>query len=254
MLTPLLLALAGPAQAVPADLKSCLAAVRSDAKGAAQVAAAWRQRGGGLDAQSCEALALAAQENWAGAAQAFEQAAIEAERLKDVRRADLWVQAGNGWLAGGDPARARRAFDAALATNLLTPQLKGEAYLDRARAAVAGGDLAGGRTDIDQALELVPADPFAWYLSAALARRAGALKRAQSDIAKAVAMAPNEAPILLEAGNVAGTAGDIEAARRFYERAAKAAPGSEAGRAAEAALAENGGAVGTAAAVTPPPR
>jgi len=252
MLIPLLLFAAAPAQGLPAGLQACLRDVRADPKRAAETAAGWRLKGGGLDAQSCEALALAAQENWTSAAQAFEQAAMEAEQLKDVRRADLWVQAGNGWLAGGDPARARRAFDAAIATNLLPPPLRGEVYLDRGRAAVAGADLAAARADIDQALQLVPTDPFAWYLSAALARRAGDVKRAQADIAKAVALAPNEASLLLEAGNVAGTSGDVEAARRFYERAAKAAPGSEAGRAAEAALAENGGAAGAAPPVAPP--
>jgi tetratricopeptide (TPR) repeat protein len=245
MLLPLLLAAAASAQAVPADMKSCVRMVREDAQSAAVAAAAWRQKGGGLDAQSCEGLALTTQEKWSSAALVFEQAAMEAERSKDLRRADLWVQAGNSWLAGGEAAKARKAFDSALAANLLAPQLRGEVYLDRGRAAVAGSDLAAARTDIDQALALVPADPFAWYLSAALARRTNDLKRAATDIAKAVSIAPNEAAILLEAGNVAGLGGDVEGARRFYQRAAGAAPGTDAGKAAAAALAANG-------AVTPP--
>jgi Flp pilus assembly protein TadD len=247
MLAPLLLlAAAGSVQAVPADMKACVALVRSNPEGAQTAAAAWRQRGGGLDAQSCEGLALTAQEKWSSAAQVFEQAALEAERVKDARRGNLWVQAGNSWLAGGEPARALKALDAALAANTLAPQLKGEAYLDRGRAGVAGADLAGARSDIDRGLQLVPSDPFAWYLSAALARRVNDLKRAEADIARAVGLAPNEASILLEAGNVAGLSGDVERARGFYERAAKAAPGSDSARAAEAALAANG------ASVTPP--
>ncbi|MFL6863836.1 MAG: hypothetical protein ACJ8DZ_12655 [Allosphingosinicella sp.] len=244
MIAPLLLlALAGSAEAVPADMKACLAMVHDDVAHGAKAAAAWRARGGGVDAARCEALALIAQEKWSEAALAFEQAAADAERLKDPRRADLSVQAGNAWLAAGDAAKAKAALDAALAAEGSTPQLKGEAYLDRARAAVALGDPAAARADIDRALQVVAADPFAWYLSAALARRTRDMARAQADIARAVGLAPNEASILLEAGNIAGVAGDVDGARRFYERAAKAAPGSEAGRAAEQALAANGGPV-----------
>jgi hypothetical protein len=52
-------------------------------------------------------------------------------------------------------------------------------------------------------------------------------------------MAPQDADILLLAGNVAGLSGSIDAARTFYGRAAEAAPGSPAARSAEAALAAN---------------
>jgi tetratricopeptide (TPR) repeat protein len=178
-------------------------------------------------------------ERWAPAAIAFEQAALEAERGNDPRRADLWVQSGNSWLAANDGGKARKAFDAALATTLLAPELRGEVHLDRGRAGVALGDLAGARADINKGLELVPADPFGWYLSAALAQREGNLARARSDIAKAVQLAPADAPVLLLAGNIAGVSGDLAAARNFFERAAKASPDSESGKAAAAALAAN---------------
>jgi Flp pilus assembly protein TadD len=65
------------------------------------------------------------------------------------------------------------------------------------------------------------------------------LPRARADIAKAVELAPGEAPILLEAGNIAGLSGDIPAARAFYARAASASPDSEAGKAAQNALTAN---------------
>jgi hypothetical protein len=234
---PLFLLLATP----PADLAACTELVRAAPQKAVEAAGDWRGRGGGVDARQCLGLAYAALERWPSAATAFEQAAQEAEAKQDGRRAELWVQAGNAWLAGDDPARARKAFDAALATNLMTPELRGEAHLDRARAAVAQNDLAAARADIDKGLELVPADPFGWYLSAALARRERNLKRAQDDIAKAVSLAPDDAPVLLEAGNIAGLSGELEAARGLYARAARAAPGTDAARAAEAALAANEG-------------
>jgi tetratricopeptide (TPR) repeat protein len=246
---PLLLALAAPAATVAdtpeAELRRCTQQIRTAPEQALAAAERWRAKGGGLPARQCLGLAYSALERWPAAAAAFEEAAQEAEKKRDAGRADLWVQAGNGWLAAADPARARKAFDAALATGLLPNELNGEVHLDRARAAVALGDLAGARADIDKGLVLVPADPFAWYLSAALARRQDDIARAQSDIAKAVKLAPDDASILLEAGNVAGVSGESEAAVGLYARAARAAPNSPAGRAAQAALAANAAPVGS---------
>jgi Flp pilus assembly protein TadD len=242
--TPILIALAAAQAAGPVDspdrrARACVALVRTDAARAAQQAEAWLRSGGGIRAGHCLGLARSAQERWSDAAIAFEAAAREADAKQDRRRADLWVQAGNSRLAGGDAAGALKAFETALATNLLPDELKGEVHLDRGRAAVALGDLAGARTEIDKGLALVPSDPFGWYLSAALARREKDLPRAQAHIAKAVGLAPNEAEILLEAGNIAGLSGEAEAAQGLYTRAARLAPNSEAGRAARAALAAN---------------
>ena len=231
---------AGPS--VPAaamDRTACAALVLKAPESAIAAADAWRIKGGGLDARQCLGLAYSAAERWPAAAGALEAAAREAETVKDLRSADFWVQAGNAWLAGGDGARARKAFEAALATPTLTQELRGEAHLDRARASVALGELAAARLDIDKGLELVPGDPFAWYLSAALARRQDDLPRARDHIARAVALAPAEASILLEAGNIAGLSGEVDAAAGLFARAARAAPASEAGKAAAAALAAN---------------
>lgn len=237
---PFLLALAAAlAPAAAMTPESCAAAAKATPEGAVDMAGAWRIRGGGLDARQCLGLAYVQLERWAPAATAFEQAAGEAETARDGRRADFWVQAGNAWLAAKDPARARRAFDAALATGITSPELRGEVHFDRARALVALGDAAAGRADLDRGLALVPGDPFGWYLSAALAQREGNLARAKTDIAKAVAGAPDDADILLLAGNLAGLSGDLDAARAFHARAAKAAPDSSPGKAAAAALAAN---------------
>lgn len=227
------------APAAVADTAACEALVRASPSAAIAAADQWRLRGGGLDARQCLGLAYSAAERWSAAAATLEAAAREAESTQDLRSADLWVQAGNAWLASADPTKARTAFEAALASPLLGAELRGEVHLDRARAFVATGDLAAARSDIDKGLELVPGDPFAWYLSAALARRQNDLSRAQRDIAKAVELAPGDAPVLLEAGNIAGLSGEIEAARALFARAVRAAPNSEAGKAAAAALAAN---------------
>ena len=245
---PILLALAA-AQAAPAAVmnpEQCAALVKSDAGRAVEAANEWRVRGGGLPARHCLGLAFVQLERWEPAATAFEQAALEAQAAKDARSADYWVHSGNAWLAADQAARARKAFDAALSGTSLAAELRGEAHFDRARAAVALGDVAAARSDIDQGLKLVPGDPFGWYLSAALAQREGKIARARADIDKAVQGAPNDADVLLLAGNLAGMAGENEAARAFHARAAQASPQSTAGRAASAALAANDGEAVTA--------
>jgi tetratricopeptide (TPR) repeat protein len=246
-MTPILLALAAAAQAAgPVDTpenryRSCLALTRTAPARAAGQAQTWLGSGGGIPAAQCLGLALSAQEKWLEAAAAFEAAAKDAEARQDRRRGDLWVEAGNARLAAGDAAGARKAFDTALATGQLIPQLQGEVHLDLARAAAAMNDAAAARTHIDKGLELVPGDAFGWYLSAALARKQSDLPRAREHIARAVSLAPDDAAILLEAGNIAGVSGEKEAALGLYARAARAAPASDAGKAALAAIAANEG-------------
>ncbi|HEX9946196.1 MAG TPA: tetratricopeptide repeat protein [Allosphingosinicella sp.] len=241
----ILLALAAAAQvAGPVDTpanryRSCLALARSEPARAAGQAQAWLGSGGGIMAAQCLGLALSAQEKWPEAAAAFEAAARDAEARQDRRRGDLWVEAGNARLAAGDAAAARKAFDSALATRMLIPQLEGEVHLDLGRAAVSLNDLGAARTHIDKGLALVPGDPFGWYLSAALARKQNDIARAREHIAKAVSLAPDDAPILLEAGNIAGVSGEKEAALGLYARAERVAPNSDVGKAARAAIAAN---------------
>jgi tetratricopeptide (TPR) repeat protein len=243
---PLLLALAAAqsaAAAAPADdpaearLRACTALVRSDPERAVEAASGWQVEGGGVDARQCLGLAYVALERWPEAASVYEQAARDAEVASDPRRADLRVQAGNAWLAAGDAGRALAALDGALATPNLTDPLRGEVHLDRARALVALGNDSGARQDLDRALQLVPADPFAWYLSAALARRQSDMTRAQADIRRALELAPDSPDIGLLAGTLAGLAGNMAEAERLYRQVAQAAPDSEAGRAARASLA-----------------
>jgi tetratricopeptide (TPR) repeat protein len=245
-MTLLLLALAaqaaGPVDTPANRYRDCLALTRTAPARAAGQAQAWLGSGGGLMAAQCLGLALSAQEKWPEAAAAFEAAARDADSKQDRRRGDLWVEAGNARLAAGDAAGARKAFDSALATGLLIPQLEGEVHFDLARAAVALNDPAAARVQIDKGLALVPKDAFGWYLSAALARKQNDLALARDHIAKAVALAPDDAGILLEAGNIAGASGEKDAALGLYARAARTAPGSEAGKAARAAIAANEGA------------
>ncbi len=271
-MTPFLIAFglaqAAAAQAAPAApalpddasrLAACVEQTRVAPERAVETANAWVANGGRLDARQCLGLAYVELGRWRAAATAYEQAAREAEGAQSPRRATFWVQAGNAWLAAEEGARAVQAFDAALAVPNLTGELRGEVHLDRARALVAMQNPAGARTDIDRALELVPADPMAWYLSAALAARQDHLTRAAADIARARELARDNPDIMLLAGTIAGLQGNGAEAERLYRQVAAAAPQSDAGRAAAAALASERPAAAPASAPaqpapqTPPP-
>ena len=230
---------AGPVDTPQNRYRACLALARSAPERAVGQAQAWLGSGGGVDAAQCLGLAWSSQEKWSEAAAAFDAAARDADNRQDRRRGDLLVEAGNAWLAAGDPAKAGKAFEAALASGLLAPALQGEVHLDLGRAAVALNDPGGARAHIDKGLAMVPGDAFGWYLSAALARRQNDLPLAREHIAKAASLAPDDAAILLEAGNIAGVSGEKDAALGLYARAARLAPESEAGKAARAALAAN---------------
>lgn len=238
---PFLLMLATPAAIVPATeadrLRACLTLAQTDAAKAVTDATAWAAAGGGIAARHCLGTAETARENFAPAAKAYEEAAQLADAQHWANAATYWTAAGNAALAAGEAGRARDLLGKALAHDDLTGPYRGETLLDRGRAAVQAGDPVAARTDIDEALKLVEKDPMAWLLSATLARRQGDGDRAEKDIQQAVLLAPDAAPVAYEAGNVAAMLGAVEAARVAWTRAVAADPGSDAGRAAQTALA-----------------
>src|SRR3546814_11696222 len=87
---------------------------------------------GSFYGRNCMGFAYARAGRWAPAIVAIEQGADEAERNGEMAQsARLWAQAGNATLAGGDAAKARDDFDAALARGLPDGMEKGEVHLDR---------------------------------------------------------------------------------------------------------------------------
>lgn len=235
-----LLLITQDAPAEPPRFAECMDLATGDPAAGQANAIEWRGEGGGALARQCLGVAYANQGRWDSAAAAFEDAAHEAELAKSAKVADYWVQSGNAWLAAGNPARARAALDAALATASLTGLALGEAHLDRARALAAAGDMEGARGDIDKALADAPADPLAWLLSATLARREGNLKRAAADIAEALKRSPDDVSVQFEAGNVAAAAGDEANARTAWGRVIELSPGSPAAASARKALEQFG--------------
>jgi tetratricopeptide (TPR) repeat protein len=187
------------------------------------------------EAYTCKAMQAVKSGDSATAAQMFEQGAGFADARENA--AKMLAAAGNLWISADQPDKAASDLDKALAMDALQGPQRGEAMLDRARAAEAKGDLATARGKVAEATSLIPDDPFLWYFSAGLAIREGNTPVAQSAIAKALALAPGDATVLFEAGHVAHFAGDDTAARNYWNQALERDPNGPSGKSAREALA-----------------
>jgi len=183
----------------------------------------------------CRAIRATADSKPQEAAEAFEQAALQLDS-SNPETSRLWAAAGNMWISASQPGKAALALDKALAGTGLRAEQRGEALLDRARAAEAQNDLKTARTKVTEAAAIVSSDPFLWYFSAALAIREGDAATAKASINRALTLAPSDPVILFEAGHVAQFAGDNVGARDYWNRAVERDPNGDAGRAAKEAL------------------
>ena len=205
------------------------------------------------DALVCRALAAQKAGENEAAAQAFEEAA-KASPEKDPKSARLFAAAGNMWIAADQPGKAALNLDRALALPGLQAEQRGEALLDRARAAEAQNDLKTARAKLNEAAQSISEDPFYWYFSAALAIREGDGATAKSAIGKALTLAPSDPTILFEAGHVADFTGDQAQARTYWMRAAGSDPNGPAGKAAAKAIEMLGVTPAVTSGTPPPPK
>jgi tetratricopeptide (TPR) repeat protein len=187
------------------------------------------------DALVCRALEAQKSGNSEEAAQSFEEAA-KASSDKDPRTARMWAAAGNLWITANQSGKAALDLDRALAMPGLEAEQRGEALLDRARAAEAQDDLKTARAKANEAAATISGDPFYWYFSAALAIRENDRATAKAAIGKALTLAPSDPVILFEAGHVADFNGDDDAARSYWMRAAGSDPDGPVGKAAAKAV------------------
>lgn len=187
------------------------------------------------DALVCRALDAQKAGDTQRAAQTFEEAA-KAATDNDPKTARMWAAAGNLWIEAGQPAKAAADLDTALALPGLEAEQRGEALLDRARAAEAQNDLATARARVNDAAQTISKDPFYWYFSASLALREGDRIGAQNAIDHALKLAPSDPTILFEAGHVADFSGNDDQARIYWEQAAAGDPHGSVGKAAAKAI------------------
>jgi tetratricopeptide (TPR) repeat protein len=254
ILAPLLLALAQGAAAAPPvpapprtvaedRLTVCLDRARKDPASAIAEASNWAAGVTAPEAsypQQCLGLAYTMLLRWDAAEQAFLLARDAAGADNHFRRAQLATMAGNAALAGGRAADALTLLERAAGDAAATGDngLRAMVEVDRARAQVMLGREADAANTLAAARTLDPQSPFAWLLSATLARRLGKLDEAQGYIETAAQLSPDYPEIGLEAGVIAMLAGRQEAAEASWRSVIRLAPDSPEAVSARAYLAQ----------------
>jgi Tfp pilus assembly protein PilF len=188
----------------------------------------------GPNGAQCRAVAASSAGRFAEAGAEFEAVATSSVGPFKNR---AFAAAGNMWLAAGQPGKAALALDRALEGTGLQAEQRGEALLDRARVAAEQGNLKLARSKAKEAEATISGDPFLWYFTSVLALRELDITGAENAANRGLALAPNEALMLFQAGHVAQAQGDEAKARDYWTRAAAAEPNSPTGKAAKQALA-----------------
>jgi tetratricopeptide (TPR) repeat protein len=218
---------AAPAFALPfADYAGCVALVKTRPAEALRAAGDWGDEGG-ASAGHCAALALTRLKRYPEAAAKLEQLA-RAPHIGDFRqRAMLWDQAGNAWLLDGKADKAAADFSTALAQ---VPN-DTDMHADRARARAMMRDWAGADADLSAALAQDPNRADLLVLRSSARQALNLMNEAAADVVRALVVYPDYPPALVERGRMKLAAGDVNGARRDWQRVAK-------GRGAAAAAAK----------------
>jgi len=208
----------------PESYQACVAAIGKKADDAFEMALAWRDRGGGVPAEHCAALALISLDEPGEAASRLEALAQRMDAGTALERASLLAQSGNAWLLAGQPENAEAAFSAALK---LTPG-DAEIWTDRARARAARQDWANAETDLNSALIYNNMRPEMYVLRASARQAQGNVAGYKSDIDAALAIDPTFPDALVERGIMKVEAGDAAGARADWVQVLVRAPDSAA--------------------------
>jgi tetratricopeptide (TPR) repeat protein len=201
----------------------CLDLLPADPVGARGFARGWFMQGGGEGAAQCEALAQLSLGEADAAAEALERIAARSEAGLAARAA-VFGQAAEAWRAAGKPQRAAAAASLALA---LTPQ-DPDLLLERALARLALDQVSGALADLDLAAVLEADRAETWIWRAAAQRRLENFRSAEDSITTALRLAPRNVEALLERGILRQLRGEVEAARRDWERVLELAADSPA--------------------------
>jgi tetratricopeptide (TPR) repeat protein len=230
-----------PAAEAPPDTRTraedrldlCMDKARTDPAEAMAEAGRWAAEASGTDAsypQQCLGIAYTALLRWEAAERAFLAARDAAPETAHFHRAQLAAMAGTAALAEHRAAAALLALALAQGDAEAAGDAPLQAFVatDRARALVAQGNTAEAETVLAKARTLDAQSPFAWLLSATLARRLGKLDEAQGFIETAAALAPNYPETGLEAGVIAMLAGREDAAAASWRSVIEVEPDGEA--------------------------
>lgn len=222
------------------QFEECSKLAFSDPKSALVQAGEWAKRKNDYRARACQGLALANDFEFADAVPVLEQAAKDADEVKDTRAAKFWAAAGNAAIGAELPDQALKALDRAIAEPTLPSAERAECQIDRARALVSLGRNEEAAKALDDARGSGPENGDAWLYSATLARRMNDLPKALTFIQTAAQLSPTNAAVALEAGNIAYAGGDDAVARTQWQQVIAIAPKSKQADTASKYLAQLG--------------
>ncbi len=183
-----------------AQYRACLAKTETNPDAAYDDALVWRDRGGGVPAQHCAAVALVRLGKYAEAATRL--AALAETPGGRAMASALLGQAGNAWLMGEFPSNAISVLDAALSvgSQKFAPSEEADLRIDRARALAALERWREAETDLSKALSLEPERAAAYVFRATARRMENKLDLALEDLQLALALGPKDPAALLERG------------------------------------------------------
>jgi len=207
---------------------ACVRAIDANAENAFELALTWRDRGGGLLAERCAALALIALDEPGEAATRLDALARRSNAGTLPERSSLLSQSGNAWLLAGQPQTAEAAFSAALK---LAPR-DSETWVDRARARAALQNWTDAEADLSNALTIDKSKPETYVLRAAARQMRGNQPGYRTDIAAALAIDPTFPEALVERGSIRVEDGNLAGARADWVQVLVRAPDGPAGDAA----------------------
>jgi tetratricopeptide (TPR) repeat protein len=226
----------GPLATTPDHQKrygECMQLARAEPLKAVPLAEKWIGEGGGLGARHCVAIAMFEAGRFIPAATQLEAIARDMGKERPGLRAELYAQAGQGWMEAGQAENAAAAQSLALDLKADDPDL----WIDRGLSYAAMKAWPRAISDFDHALELRPKDIETLVLRAAAWRNAGDLRRALEDAQYALRLAPDHSEALLERGFAYLGLGNRAAATTDFRKVIDLVPaGSDAARRAETGL------------------
>ena len=215
-----------------AQYRACLGKTETNPDAAYDDALVWRDRGGGVPAQHCAAVALVRLGKYAEAATRL--AALAETPGGRAMAPALLGQAGNAWLLGDFPSNAISVLSAALSAGSkeLAPLEEADLRIDRARAMAALERWSEAEADLTRALSLDPERATAYVFRATARRMENKFDLALEDLQLALALGPKDPAALLERGIVYRLKEQPDLARTDWLAVIAAEPE---GKAAEAA-------------------
>lgn len=192
LMLPLLLMQTSAAQYNAERFSQCVQLIESDAPAAYETAMSWAAEGQSVAAYRCAAMALIGQNRHGEGARRLDSLGAAVNPAETALRAELFSQAGNAWLLGREPSRARSSFSRAIATVESDQTQLPDLLIDRARAYAMEEDWRNAEEDLSRALDVRGNDPLALRLRAAARMHQSSFALAEADARQALTLATNE--------------------------------------------------------------